>query len=141
MSKTFEAALPLALRAWRALRPTKPNDRQLIARAAVLSVSKLSEQWFNVSLGGVTECKTSKPCGKFRTCCRDHAQRLKGQDFDELESQVKIPKTFYKRIEAELRRKPQAAATLRSVPDAESLNARRAEIDRQLRDEANREAS
>jgi hypothetical protein len=138
MNKTFEAALPLALRAWRALRPTKPNDRQLIARAAVLGVTKLSEQWFNDSLGGVTQCRSDKPCGKFRTCCREKASP---QDFDELESQVKIPKTFYKRIEAELRRKPQAAAILRSVPDSESLNARRAELDRQLHAEAKRQAS
>jgi len=102
MNETFENALPLAVRACKALAPKYPNDRQLIARAAVLAVSELSENWLSIALGGVTETETLNRCGKFHTCCRDHAERLHDASFDALARSVRVPRTFYARLEAAL---------------------------------------
>ena len=115
MSEKMEAALVLAVRATSALRPSQPNDRQLIARAAVLAVTKLSERWWEVALGGVTRCATRKPMAKFRDCCRDHAGRLHDAEFDELCRDVAIPRTFYQRWQKQLGSRPTVRATVRPV--------------------------
>lgn len=136
MNRTFESALPLAVRACKALNPQAWNDRKLIARAATLAVSSLSVHWFEVSLGGVTQTTTNKRCAKFHTCCRDHAQRQHEADFDELAKVVNIPKTFYKRLTTAMRT-PTPQVTLKRSPttlasDA-AMNAARNKIADDLR--------
>ncbi|WP_145216618.1 hypothetical protein [Planctomycetes bacterium TBK1r] len=141
MNKTNEAALRLAVEASKALSPAKFNDRQLIAKAAVIAVASLDENWFRVALGGVTKTSTKNPCGKFHTCCRDHAERLHSKDFDQLAAQVNIPKTFYSRLEKEIggKKRPRVPTSPPKSPPIErastsqtEMNRRRNEIEQQL---------
>lgn len=88
MNTVFTNALPFAVNAFRTLRPNKNQDRKLLATAAMLSVTSLSECWLNVSIGGVTRAgqKTDQLFAKFLTCCRDHATRLHGATSTRLQS-------------------------------------------------------
>ncbi|MGB7323769.1 MAG: hypothetical protein WBD31_02780 [Rubripirellula sp.] len=141
MNLAFEQALPLAIAASKELRPTKPNDRQLIARAAVLAVTRFSEAWWQVSLGGVTKCETRNRMGKFLTCCRDHATRIEQADFDSAADQVRIPRSFYARMSADLAIGPPKAAQVelkrswsppRNPNNDGAMNGRRNEVAQQL---------
>ena len=132
MNEVFEAALPLAVEAYAVLRPSAPNDRQLIARAAVLAVTQLSEQWWSVSLGGISKCATDKPMAKFQEVVRDHAARKHDADFDTLAKEIRVPRVFYQRWQSALREKHRPPSTRLQRVESGDLNSRRRELREQL---------
>lgn len=105
LSMKWEKALELAMEIWPILRPKKGNgdfaikDRAFVARVCYLASTELSEDWFRDSLGSVTQCATRNPIGKFSTACREKAQKKHSCDFDKLAAKVKVPKSFYTRLE------------------------------------------
>lgn len=99
--RVLDEAERLAVPLIRACAPRARNDWQLVARAAILAASTLSERWLAISIGGVTQCRTRKPMAKLATCLRDQAARLHDAAFDELAARVSVPREFYKRIQRE----------------------------------------
>ncbi|MEL7264936.1 MAG: hypothetical protein AAFP69_09035 [Planctomycetota bacterium] len=138
-----DEAVQLAARAAAALRPRAGNDRQLIARAAILATHAWSPHWFTTSLRGVTETSTRRPMAKFRACLIERGQVLHERDFAELETTITVPQWFYKRIKSHLEtpRELPRGSPIQSAPadDANphtdaATNARRNDILRQLQD-------
>lgn len=105
LNMKWERALELAIEIWPILRPKKGNgdlarkDRAFVARVCYLASTELSEDWLRDSLGSVTQCATHNAMGKFSTACREKSQKKHGCDFDELAGKVKVPKSFYNRLE------------------------------------------
>lgn len=99
------------------------NTRKLIAVAATLSVTKLSEAWLQDCLAGVTECRPSRPVAYFLKLCRDRAEAKHTADFDELADAVKVPRTFYEVVREQLKaeaeqRSQRPRASMQQPPDA-----------------------
>ena len=107
----FDGAIARAIKAAKAIRPKSRQDRQLIARAAILAETCLSESWFNESLGAVTKCATDRPPAKFLSCCRERANKMHGTDFDAVAKSLVIPKRFYDEWDlAEIPQKPRGVS-------------------------------
>lgn len=96
-------AIALAVQAARQLPdPTAPNDRRLIAAAAVLAVTELTEHWFFDSLGGVTNVHSSRPYAKLHAVYRARAREMYQADFDALAAALAIPRDFYDSMKEQL---------------------------------------
>jgi len=78
------------------VKPRTGAERKLVALAAILSVSDLSEAWLATSIRGVTETNPREPLAVFRSCCRERAEKMHGAQFDDLAADLgNVPKSFY----------------------------------------------
>ena len=91
-----ETAVERCRKANRTLRAEKRPDRQLLARAAILADEVFTEDWFQQSIGGVTESKTERRFAKLTTCLRERAEAMFGTtDYDDIAKRISVPKKFY----------------------------------------------
>jgi hypothetical protein len=71
----------------------KPQDRELIARAAYLAVTRLSESWFQEALDETVRVDARKPAAFFKTLLWKEP-RLAGADLNAMLDAVALPADF-----------------------------------------------
>lgn len=97
---------------------SKHEDRDLLAKAAALTLGPMSEHWFNSAVEGTAKAsqRPKKHWAYFQTCCDEGCQK-RGKNFNQLLAQIEIPECLLDPEKAGQAKKPEPPPKRLCVPE------------------------
>lgn len=121
-SSSFEELYTELVSTSNSLTPTNGQEKQLLAKAVILSRTTFSEHWLNDAIEATVRKHPAKPFAYFRQCLIEGAAVME-KDFNEAFASVKVPATLYEFLNLSIEeRKHEGNGRKRTDADIEQQN-------------------